>query len=292
MREAAYYKEFTQPNYARVVPVSVRVLKAVGLLEILVDKLEKLKNLTEAFRKSFDSTGLISFCNRINEYLPNAFFQSKNAYSRLKYLCEGGKLILGVRIGKGLKGTGYVLRKLPRDMKDNLLKKRNQKDIQWNEIILDNISIAKSAREMEDAGLIRILRIINRFNSIIQHFFGSLRFEAGFYLGSVNLYTTLSSIHAPISFPKPLESGDKSLCFKGLYDISLALNEKKKPVQNDIDASGKTLFVITGANQEKIDILRMIALASFNAMGLFVLLLVRSKSSNYSPLISREKMRE
>jgi len=273
MREAAYYKEFTQPNYARVVPVSVRVLKAVGLLEILVDKLEKLKNLTEAFRKSFDSTGLISFCNRINEYLPNAFFQKAKMHIRdLKYLCEGGKLILGVRIGKGLKGTGYVLRKLPRDMKDNLLKKRNQKDIQWNEIILDNISIAKSAREMEDAGLIRILRIINRFNSIIQHFFGSLRFEAGFYLGSVNLYTTLSSIHAPISFPRPLESGNKSLCFKGLYDISLALNEKKKPVQNDIDASDKTLFIITGANQGgKSTFLRSVALAQLLMQcGLFV----------------------
>ncbi|MDD4297235.1 MAG: hypothetical protein PHC69_09805, partial [Ruminiclostridium sp.] len=37
--------------------------------------------------------------------------------------------------------------------------RKNQKGSQWNEILLDNISIAKSAREMEDAGLIHISTI-------------------------------------------------------------------------------------------------------------------------------------
>lgn len=273
MREAANYKEYTQPNYARVVPVSVRVLKAVGLLELLVDKLKEVKVLIENFGKSFNSVGLISFCSRINDYLTEDFMQNvKRHIHDLKYLCEGGKLILGARLGKGLKGTTFVLRKVSRDMKNRPPTRKNQKGSQWNEILLDNISIAKSAREMEDAGLIQILRIVNNFNSLTQRFFESLRFEAGFYSASVHLYSMLSSVHAPLCFPELPETETKNFNFKGLYDICLALQEKKIPVQNDMDANGKTLFVITGANQGgKSTFLRSIALAHLLMQcGLFV----------------------
>ncbi len=273
MKEAACYKEYTQPNYARVVPVSVRVLKAVGLLELLVDKLAEMNVLIGNFAKNVHSSGLTSFCCRIGQHLTEGFFQKIRMHIHdLKYLCEGGKLILGARPGNGLKGTGYVLRKLSRESKAPHLRKKNNKAPLWNEIVLDNISIAKSAREMEDAGLIQILRIINHFNGIIQRFFEALRFEAGFYAGSVHLYSILSAIHAPISFPEALKTGNESLTFRGLYDISLALQEKKTPVQNDMDANGKTLFVITGANQGgKSTFLRSIALAQLLMQcGLFV----------------------
>lgn len=263
VKEAASYREYTQPNYARVVPVSVRVLKAIGLLELLADKLEEVKILTAAYRNRFLSTGLTLFCRRIDHFLTELFFDKMKMHILdLRYLCEGGKLILGAKPGKGLKGTGYVLRKLSRDMENHPHGKKNQKKPQWNEIILDNISAARSAREMEDAGLLQILRIVNHFNGIIQRFFEELRFEAGFYAGSVNLYNALSLLGAPVSFPDPLQNGTERLKFRGLYDISLALHERRNPVQNDMDGDGKKLFVITGANQGgKSTFLRSIAQA-------------------------------
>lgn len=187
---------------------------------------------------------------------------------RIKEIIE----ILGARFGKGLKGTGYVLRKLSRDMENHPHGIRNRKRPQWNEIILNNISTARSAREMEDAGLIQILRVVNHFNGIIQRFFEALHFEAGFYAASVNLYSTLSSLGAPVCFPDPLHNGTESLKFRGLYDISLALHEKRKPVQNDMDGDGIILFIITGANQGgKSTFIRSIAQAQLLMQcGLFV----------------------
>jgi len=273
VNEAARYREYTRPNYARVVPVSVRVLKAVGLLELMVDMLEEVKILTAAYSNDFHSSGLTLFCRRIDHFLSELFFQKvKMHILDLRYLCEGGKLILGAKPGKGLKGTGYVLRKLSRDMENHPPGKKNQNKPQWNEIILDNISTARSAREMEDAGLIQILRIINHFTGIIQRFFEALRFEAGFYAGGVNLYSTLSLLSAPVSFPDPLQNGTECLKFRGLYDISLALHERRIPVQNDMDGDGKNLFVITGANQGgKSTFLRSIAQAQLLMQcGLFV----------------------
>jgi hypothetical protein len=271
--DAIRYREYTQPNYARVVPVSVRVLKSVGLLEILVQKAEKLRDLLQSNQKCFQSKGLISFCDRFHKAFPEPFFpQVKKNIADLNYLCEGGRLILGAKIGKGLKGTGYVLRKLSRDAADQANRRKHPKTPQWNEIVLDNFSLASSAREIEDAGLIRILRLVNHFTATMIRFFEALQFEAGFYIGCVHLYLTICQMNLPVSFPNPQAMGEKELSFTGLYDLSLALNEKKKPVENDLSAAGKKLIVVTGANQGgKSTFLRSIGLAQLMMQcGLFV----------------------
>lgn len=113
---------FSLPEFSSAKNIHVAggydIALAVGLLELLVDKLKEVKVLIENFGKSFNSVGLISFCSRINDYLAEDFMQNvKRHIHDLKYLCEGGKLILGARLGKGLKGTTFVLRKVSRDMK-------------------------------------------------------------------------------------------------------------------------------------------------------------------------------
>lgn len=269
--DALRYREYTQPNYARIVPVSVRVLKSVGLLEILVQRVEKLKCLLRSKEKCFQSRGLTSFCKRIQEVFPEPFFsQVKKNIADLNYLCEGGRLILGAKIGKGLKGAGYVLRELCR--LDQAKQRKYAKGSLWNEIALNNYSLASSAREIEDAGLIRILRLVNHFTATMMRFFETLQFESGFYTGCVNLFLTLCEIGVPFSFPHPQAMGEKHLSFRGLYDLSMALNERKKPVENDLSAIGKKLIVITGANQGgKSTFLRSIGLAQLMLhCGMFV----------------------
>ncbi len=273
VNDALRYREYTQPNYARVVPVSIRVLKSVGLLEILVQKTEKLIDLLRSKEKCFQSKGLTAFCERIQKVFPEPFFPLvKKNITELNYLCEGGRLILGSKIGKGLKGTGYVLRELSRDTPDQVNRRKHSRGAMWNEIVLNNYSLASSAREIEDAGLIRILRIVNHFTSAMMRFFEALQFEAGFYSGGVHLYLTLCEMGFPVSFPHPQAMGEKQLSFTSLYDLSLALNEKRKPVGNDLSAAGRKLIVITGANQGgKSTFLRSIGLAQLMMQcGLFV----------------------
>ncbi|MBP7174913.1 MAG: hypothetical protein KBA53_01675 [Thermoclostridium sp.] len=248
VNDAIRYREYTQPNYARVVPVSVRVFKSVGLLELLVQRAEKLKNLVLPLEKSFQSTGLVSFCGRIQKTFPDSFFpRVQKNIADLNYLGEGGRLVLGVKPGKGLKGSDYVLRDMSRT--DQLKTRKPAKGTQWNEIELSNYSLAAAAREIEDAGLIKILRLVNHYTSTLLRFFETLQFETGFYDGCVHLYQTLVEMGVPFSFPHPVTLGEKQLCFQGLYDLSLALNERKTPVQNDLNATAKKLIVITGANQ-------------------------------------------
>jgi DNA mismatch repair ATPase MutS len=141
-----------------------------------------------------------------------------------------------------------------------------------NEIFLDNNRLANSAREMEDAALIHILRLINHFNSSMLDYFELLRYEIGFYLGCVNLDTILSGINVPVTFPVPERIGERNLVLDGLYDVSLALSEKKKPVGNTLKACEKTLLIITGANQGgKTTFLRSVGIAQlFMQCGMFV----------------------
>jgi DNA mismatch repair ATPase MutS len=86
------------------------------------------------------------------------------------------------------------------------------------------------------------------------------------------LYEQLKEIDEPISFPEPLDSNIKKFSFKGLYDICLALTVKKNIVGNDVEADGKNLVIITGANQGgKSTFLRSIGLAQLMMQcGMFV----------------------
>jgi len=271
--EADFYSQYTKPNYARIIPVSVRAINSVGLLEILINKLEELKELSQATGKNFKSPGMTTFYKRLNYFFTDAFFiDSREHISKLKTISEGGKMTIGAKLGNGLKGTDYILR----EMSNESQKTGSNKIKHWthssNEIILNNTTIERNAREVEEGVLIHILRIINHFTDNILGFLESLQHEAGFYVGCVNLYDELSRINSPIAFPVPTSIDTNILNFNGLYDLSLSIIEKKKLVVNNLDADGKSLFIITGANQGgKSTFLRSIGIAQLLMQcGLFV----------------------
>ena len=59
------------------------------------------------------------------------------------------------------------------------------------------------------------------------------------------------------------EPGAPRFSCKDLYDLSLALSMNKRPVGNDINADGKSLIIVTGANQGgKTTFLRSLGLRS------------------------------
>ena len=80
--ETAKYRHYTKPNYARMVTASTRVLTSVGLLQIIIEKLEELKKLAVKQYSNFKSSGMISFCNMIFENLTEDFFQRSKEHIR------------------------------------------------------------------------------------------------------------------------------------------------------------------------------------------------------------------
>lgn len=273
LKEAALYKEYTQPNYARIVPVSVRVIKSAGLLELLVNRLEELREISREKEKTFQSKGMVNFCKMLDNNLTDRFFAKAKEHIRdLSLITEGGKMVIGAKLGNGIKGSGYVLRELSEATGEFKNGRKPLRSKEYNVIPLDNTSIAKSAREIEEAGLIHILRVINHFISTTTGFFELLRYEAGFYVGCTNLYHELSQIGLPLSFPVPTDKSQKNLSFTGIYDMSMSINGMKKLVTNSLHTVNASLFIITGANQGgKSTFLRSIGLSQILMQcGMFV----------------------
>jgi DNA mismatch repair ATPase MutS len=92
--------------------------------------------------------------------------------------------------------------------------------------------------------------------------FRMLQTELAFYIGCLNLHQRLLELGAPFTFPSATELGSPRFSCRDLYEVCLALTASKRPVGNDIDADGKSLIIVTGANQGgKTTFLRSLGLA-------------------------------
>ncbi|MGC8628545.1 MAG: MutS-related protein, partial [Acidimicrobiales bacterium] len=106
----------------------------------------------------------------------------------------------------------------------------------------------------------------------VRSFFQLLKSELAFYVGCINLRDRLVELGAPMCLPDALPETELALSASGLYDIGLCLRSGQAVVGNDLQADGKALVVITGANQGgKSTFLRSLGLAQIMMQaGMFV----------------------
>jgi DNA mismatch repair ATPase MutS len=125
---------------------------------------------------------------------------------------------------------------------------------------------------MHSHGISRVAVAMARSVAHVESFFEMLRMELPFYVGCLNLHERLVSKGEPMCFPRPLEAGTRRQGFAGLYDPCLSLLLERRAVGNATDADGKSLVIITGANQGgKSIFLRSIGLAQMMMQcGMFV----------------------
>ena len=103
--------------------------------------------------------------------------------------------------------------------------------------------------ELRDRGLGLAADALEKSADHILSFFLMLLTELAFYVGCLNLHERLLELGAPFSFPSATERGAPRFSCENLYDVCLALSMNRLPVGNDIAADGKSLIVVTGANQ-------------------------------------------
>jgi DNA mismatch repair ATPase MutS len=130
---------------------------------------------------------------------------------------------------------------------------------------------AQAFGELQNRGLGLICDAVYQSAEHVLRFLRALRAELAFYLGCLNLREQLARIGESIAFPEVSDLPRGFRC-RNLRDICLALTMGRSVVGNDVEANGKPLVIITGANcGGKSTFLRSVGLAELMLQsGLFV----------------------
>jgi DNA mismatch repair ATPase MutS len=252
---------------------------SVGLMQMVVGFLKKLKNIAEEHSDKFESAGFTTLFSTLNKELTDEYFA--NVQDHLGKLKFRNGVLMSAELGRGNKGTNYVLRK-PQEEKQSWLERIFTS---WLERIFARKTPAYTFRissrdqmgaralgELRSRGINLVANALAQSVDHILNFFNLLRTELAFYVGCLNLHDHLTKKGEPTCFPMPVAAGERRLRFNGLYDVCLSLSLDQRVVGNEINADEKDLVIITGANQGgKSTFLRSLGLAQLMMQcGMFV----------------------
>lgn len=252
--------------------------RSVDVLELFVPLLKQLREIAERAAQDASSEGLERFFRMLMSELNDGYITTVEEHlERLNF--KDGVRISAI-LGKGNKGTDYVLR-MPPELR-NGWKDRLRR---WAE----KLSLAKPARlfyqvsdrdeagmralgEMKGRGISTVAIALTQSTDHILEFFKMLRAELGFYVGCLNLYDRLAEKGEHVCIPVVQPADTLRFSARGMYDACLSLGISESVVANDVEGDKKKLTLITGANRGgKSTLLRSIGLCQSMAQcGMFV----------------------
>jgi hypothetical protein len=245
--------------------------RAVEILQALVGSLKDLRHLADEYTDRVESEGLRRLFAMLRLELADDYFAEIEEH--LRELTFRNGVLVSARLGKGHKGRNHVLRRPRRDNRGWLQRVLSQRPPSYTfHLHPRDEAGARALSELGDRGLNLVANALAQSTDHILSFFQMLRTELGFYVGCLNLRDRLAEIGEPLCFPFPVATGRRTLSFTALYDVSLALTAKSRVVGNDIDADGKDIVIVTGANTGgKSTFLRSVGLAQLMMQaGMFV----------------------
>ncbi|MDF0490521.1 hypothetical protein PX554_20530 [Sphingomonas sp. H39-1-10] len=129
----------------------------------------------------------------------------------------------------------------------------------------------RALREFANRGVAIAAEALGNAAGSLKDFFEMLRAETAFYVGCLTLHEALNAADLPTCMPD-MALPAPSLDCDGLYEPLLGLHLDGKVVPSDVHARGRSLVVITGANQGgKSTLLRSIGVAQLMAQcGMYV----------------------
>lgn len=243
--------------------------RSVDVLELFVGILRRLRHVADENGAAFRSEGFTRLFDMLARELDDEYFGIVEGHLRL--LDKPGVLV-SAELGRGNHGTGYVLR-------------RRQKRTRWTDRLpfRDGPGYVYQVAERDETGYRALTELRGRGVALVASalaqstdhilgFFRMLRSELAFYVGCLNLHDRLEAIGEPTCFPDPFAFGTTALAARNLRDANLSLIMEERVVGNDVDADGRLLVMVTGANRGgKSTFLRSVGLAQLMMQsGMFV----------------------
>ncbi len=240
---------------------SDRILsRSVQVLRLQVGVLRRLRQVADEQGAGFRSEGFMRFFAMVADELADDYLKTVEQHLRELGFKRG--VFESAELGKGFKGRRYVVR-TPREQRwTERLPFGNHAQSYSFTIPPRDENGFRALEEIRGRGINRVANSVAQSADHVKSFFSMLRLELAFYLGCLNLHDKLTGKGEPVCFPEPLAADQLALTAQGIYDVCLTLNLGNRAVGNDVDADGKSLVMITGANQGgKSTLLRSLGLA-------------------------------
>jgi DNA mismatch repair ATPase MutS len=243
---------------------------AVQVLALHVDVLKRLRQLAEEQEENFHSEGFTRFFAMLREELADDYLQTVEQHLHELQFKRG--VLESAELSKGNKGRHYTVHRLRLQSWKERLSRGNRAPAYSFELHPRDESGFRALEEIRGRGINLAANSVAQSADHVKSFFSMLRIELAFYLGCVNLHERLAGKGEPTCFPVPAEAGEPAFACRELYDVCLTLHLDGRVVGNDVDADGKSLVMITGANQGgKSTFLRSVGLAQLMMQsGMFV----------------------
>jgi DNA mismatch repair ATPase MutS len=244
--------------------------RSVQVLKLQVDVLKRLRKLANEHAGHFQSEGFTRFFAMLVEELADEYLETVEHHLQALEFNRG--VIESAELAKGFKGARYVVRTPHEQSWRERLSFANRGQSYSFSIAPRDENGFKALDEIRAKGLNHVANALAQSADHVKSFFAMLRLELAFYLGCLNLRERLGEKGEPSCFPEPHPAGSLSLDGDRLYDVSLALHLPDRVVGNTLRADGKSLVMITGANQGgKSTFLRCLGLAQLMMQaGMFV----------------------
>jgi hypothetical protein len=245
--------------------------RAVDVMQGFVGSLKQLRAIADRHGGGFQSEGFCRLFATLQRELADEYFAEIERHLRRLKFRDG--VLISARLGKGNKGTDYVLRTPKPDTRGWLARLLADKaECYTYHLHPRDEAGARALSELSDRGVNLVANALAQSADRILSFFQMLRAELAFYVGCLNLHHRLAGLGELVCMPAAAPAGRRTLAFSGLYDVSLALSMGRRVVGNDLDADRKDLIIITGANTGgKSTFLRSFGLAQLMLQaGMFV----------------------
>ena len=244
---------------------------AVRHLEAYVARLRQLRQIVDDHAGKFRSDGMQTLFATLQSELDDEYFDEISHHLRQLQFRSG--VLMSAELDRDNSGTGLVLRD-PGDARRR-----------WKERLgigpRSSYSFTLPPRDeagsqiLEDLTSRGINLVANAAAQSADHIgshFTMLRAELGFYVSCLNLADRLAAKRVPVTFPEPTQPSTLTFSGTDLRDACLELQSQDPVVGNDVQADGRSLVIITGANSGgKSTFLRSVGLAHLMMQcGLFV----------------------